>query len=151
MALERVANGTARYVPQDEAAVTMCQRLTKEQGVIDWSLPAAELERHVRAMNPWPGARTQLADGRGLAVWRCHPLPTGAPEGALPGQLVRTEGRLVVACGTGLLELDDVQLEGKRPMDAAAFLNGTRLEAGTRLGAGVPEGSDDASTTNGKA
>ena len=132
-ALELVASGEASYVPQDPAAVTVCRKLKKQDGLIDWSRPAVELERFARAMNPWPGARTSLPDERGMTVLRAR--VHAAPLEAAPGVVLDVDASFLVACGEGALLLDEVQLAGKRPMPAADFLRGARLEPGAQLGA----------------
>lgn len=140
-ALEALEAGRARFVPQDAAQATHCRKLKKEDGRLDWSRPAAELERRVRAMNPWPGAFTRLPDGRELLVWRAR---LAEPDAGLPpGTLRERAGGLVVAAGPAAdaapegresLELLEVQLSGKRPLSAAEFLRGARLSPGQRLG-----------------
>lgn len=134
-ALDRLASGTATFTPQDPAQVTLAPKLTKDDGRITWTRSAAEVARLVRAMNPWPGARTALPDGRDLEVVRARALaePSDAPPGAL---LADSSGRArpVVATGDGALELLEVKPAGKAAMDGGAFLRGARLEAGTTLG-----------------
>lgn len=134
-ALRQIERGEARYTPQDPTRVTVCRKLSKEDGRIDWSLSAAELERHVRAMNPWPLAHTTLADGSALGVWQAALAP-GAAADAPAGALLEARERLVVATGAGALELTVVQLPGKRALPAADFLRGARLAPGQRLGEG---------------
>jgi len=134
-ALDAVAAGTARYVPQDAARATTCKKIQKEHGRLDWTRPARELEGRVRAMNPWPGAATTLPGGVELLVWRARAVEGGA-EGAAtaPGTLLEAEKRLLVATGAGALELLEVQAPGKRPLPATDFLRGARLARGARLG-----------------
>ena len=129
-ALELVDSGAARYAPQDAARATYCRKLTKEQGKIDWTRPARELERLVRAMNPWPGAATRLANGSELFVWRA--LATDGASGA-PGTILEAGPRWLVATGDGALELLEVQSPGKRALAASEFLRGARLAGGQRL------------------
>ena len=131
-AFELLDSGRARYTPQDPDRVTFCKKLTKEDGHLDWSRSAVELERHVRAMNPWPGAHTSLPDGKPIALWRAHVVP-GVEAAGEPGTLLKVRERLLVATGEGALELDEVQLAGKRALPAGDFLRGARLEAGQRL------------------
>ena len=118
------------YTPQDPDRVTMCRKLAKEQGVIDWEQPAEVLERHVRAMNPWPLARTVLPGGKGLVVRRVR-LTEGTGPG---GSVLSAKDRFVVSCGAGALELTEVQGEGKQAIEGGAFLRGARLEEGDLLG-----------------
>jgi methionyl-tRNA formyltransferase len=134
-ALERVDSGRATYVPQDHAAATYCKKLTKESGRVDWTRPAEELVRLVRAMNPWPGASTSLPDGQPLSIWRARAVAAPAAPGAAPGTLLEAGPGLVVATGApGALELLEVQLAGKRALPAAEFVRGARLGSGARLG-----------------
>jgi methionyl-tRNA formyltransferase len=130
-ALAAVEAGTARYTPQDPARATFCRKLEKEHGRLDWTRPATELERHVRAMNPWPGAATKLPGGADLLVWRAR---IAAAPAAAPGTVVEAGQRWIVAAGTGALELVEVQAAGKRALPAAEFLRGARLAAGATLG-----------------
>jgi methionyl-tRNA formyltransferase len=130
-ALEQIAQGTATYTPQDPAQVTHCRKLKKEAGLLDWSAPATQLERLVRAMNPWPSAQTTLPDERPLKVHRAK-LAAGAGE---PGTVLEAGPKLVVATGAGALELQDIQVAGKRAMPAGDFLRGTELAVGTLMGA----------------
>jgi methionyl-tRNA formyltransferase len=131
-ALTAVAAGTTRYTPQDPAHATYCRKLEKEHGRIDWSRPARELEGLVRAMNPWPLARTRLPDGGELALLRAR---AGAGPAAAGGTVLEVGRRFLVAAGGGALELLEVQAPGKRALPAAEFLRGARLAAGQRLGA----------------
>ena len=108
---------------QDESQVTFAPRLKKEDGRMDWSQPAEVLERHVRAMTPWPGAYTTW-QGQQLKVLRAA-LDDVQPDGEQPAGTVIVRGeRVYVRCGSGLLRLISVQLEGRRATDAAAFLRG---------------------------
>jgi len=132
-ALQSLADGSGCFTPQDHEAASFCKKLEKEDGRIDWALSAVELERRVRAFNPWPGAHTSLPNGKAVSVWRAR---VAACEGAdhVPGQLVRGDGELVVATGEGALALEELQVAGKRAMAAGDFQRGARLEPGTVLG-----------------
>ena len=106
--------------PQDDARATYARPLSKAEAELDWSRPAAELERRVRAFNPWPVAWALLDDQR-TRVWQARVLAdTGAPAGQLlqPGP-----GRVAVACGTGALELLRLQPAGGKAQPAADWLN----------------------------
>ena len=124
--------------PQDHESATLAPLLKKEDGRIDWSLPAAQIACRVRGFHPWPGTFTE-SDGRILKVRsaRAVSLVGSAPPGTpSPGTVleVSAEG-LVVACGAGsLLLLTEVQPESRRPMPAAAFAAGARLRSGDTLG-----------------
>ena len=132
-ALDHLASGTASFAPQDHGAASFCRKLKKQHGRIDWARPATELERLVRAMTPWPGARTLVPGPRGatreLAVARARVVP--GTEGA-SGELLDTSSFLV-ATGAGALALERVIPAGKREMDGEDFLRGARLEVGALL------------------
>jgi methionyl-tRNA formyltransferase len=114
--------------PQPEQGVTYAAKLTKADGLLDWTQPAAALDARVRAMNPWPGAYFPHA-GEVLRVLGAEPAEgTGAPGTVLPGP------GLVIACGTGALRLSRLQRPGRAAMEAEALLRGYPLPAGTRFG-----------------
>jgi len=112
-------------VPQPPGA-TYAPKLSREDGRIDWAKPAEALARQVRAFDPWPGTFTTL-DGTTLKVLAAHP-ETGEGE---PGAAL--DDSLLIACGTGALRLTRVQRAGGAAMDAAAFLRGHAVPAGTRF------------------
>jgi methionyl-tRNA formyltransferase len=118
--------------PQAEDGVTHAPQLRKEDGRIDWHASAVEIDRHVRAVAPWPGAFTRLG-GKQLKVLEATPLP-GWRGDAPPGTIVALADGCAVATGKGALRLEEVQLAGKRPMDIEAFLCGQRECVGTCLG-----------------
>lgn len=120
--------------PQPEEGVTYAGRLCKEDARLDWSRPAVELARQVRAFNPWPGAFTTL-HGKRLKVLRAVPLPEWRGD-APPGTIVALDDGMCIAIvtGKGALRLEDVQLAGKRSMDIATFLCGQRECVGVQLG-----------------
>lgn len=108
--------------PQDDTRATYCGVLRREDGQIDWTRPAAQIERMTRAYDPWPGAYTLLR-GRRLHIWRA-----GVAAGlSIPPGTIRLRGRqLVAGTGEGGLVLEEVQLEGKRRMSAEEFVRGQR-------------------------
>ncbi len=116
--LEGLLSGQVRPRPQ-EGRPSFAPPLKKEDGHIRWERPAAELERFIRAMNPWPGAFCHLG-GRRLKLLRAQALQGRAQ----PGQLLKAEGQLLVGTGQGLLRILELQPEGKRPMKAEEFLRG---------------------------
>jgi methionyl-tRNA formyltransferase len=133
--LDGLVSGIVRPQAQDEALATLAPKLAKEDGRIDWSLPARRIVDLVRGVNPWPGAYTQF-DGRPLKVWKAavaqRPAAVAAPGTVLAASL--DEG-LLVACGRGeAVALLNVQTEGKKPLPAPEFLRGHGLAAGTVLG-----------------
>ena len=129
--LRRLEAGTLVPKPQTEEGTCYARMLTKTMGDIDWNMDAAAIERLIRGLNPWPSAYTHL-DGRTLKIWKAQ-VREGNPEGVC-GQIVET-GRdsISVKTGNGVLVLQEVQLEGKKRMDAGAFLRGFPLKAGTVL------------------
>jgi len=135
--LSELEAGTARPVPQDHARATFAPRLAKEVGRIDWRRSAVEIERHIRAMQPWPGPQSTLEiPNRGaLKVAISSGLPTDIPTANLPPGQVRdaSEGRLTVATGTTALEIHRIRPEGKREMTAAEFLNGRPVDSNCRF------------------
>jgi methionyl-tRNA formyltransferase len=118
--------------PQDESLVTITKLIEKEDGSIDWSLPAVEIERMTRAYDPWPGAFT-LLNGKNLKILSAN--AAGEGKSAPAGTVSVRERKIFVATGGGELELLEVQPEGKRPMQARDFLNGTPELDGAVLGA----------------
>jgi methionyl-tRNA formyltransferase len=131
--LEAWAAGDTPRTPQDDAKATMVRPFTRRDGWIDWGKPATEIDRQVRALQPWPGAWTTIDDRR-LHVRRARPV-TGVddvPVGAL------LQGDLpFVACGRGALALEVVQPEGRPAMAADAWRRGLAREH-VLLGAGRP-------------
>ncbi len=128
--LAGVDAGTARYEKQDSTQATHAPQLTKEQGRIDWNRPAAEIHNLVRGLQPWPGGYTSFR-GQALHIWRTRPVE-GAAEAA-PGAFCKLKP-LTAACGTGALELLEVQLEGRKRMSAQDFANGHRITLNDKLG-----------------
>jgi methionyl-tRNA formyltransferase len=116
--------------PQPADGVTYAHKIDKAEGAIDWSRPAAEIERRLRAFDPFPGCSFRLPDGEVAKLWRAR-VGTGSGE---PGVVLEAGARLRVACGDGALELVTLQRSGGRRVGAADFLHGRPLEAGARLG-----------------
>jgi methionyl-tRNA formyltransferase len=131
-ALDALAEGGARPVPQDEAQATYAPKLTKAQGRIDWTQPAEAIARLVRATNPWPGAVSAFR-GESLRIWRA--AVGGAPRaGQVPGTVVDVEpDRLIIAAGGGTLVITELQPAGRRRLSAREFLAGHRVKIGDRF------------------
>ena len=128
------ASGTLLAIPQDEAGESYAAKIHKDEARIDWSRSAAEIDRQVRAFNPWPVAETLLT-GEQVRIWESLPVPGAAPPTARPGEIVTaTEGRIVVGTGQGLLELLTLQFPGRKPLKAREVLN-SRTLAGKYFGA----------------
>ncbi len=131
-ALPGIADGTLTPERQDDALATYAGKITKEEAWVDWTRPAIELDRMIRAFDPWPVAWTRLGETT-LRLWGSE-LPGGNAGSEPPGRIVRTgKDGIDVATGKGLLRITRLQPPGKRPMTAAAFLNAHRL-AGETLG-----------------
>jgi len=120
--------------PQLEEAATYAKQLRKEDGRLDWSRPAVELDWQIRAFTPWPGTFT-MWHGRRLKVLQAAPLPGWRGDAPL-GTIVDLADGAAVATSEGALCLKEVQLAGKRAMDISAFLCGQRDFVGGRLGTG---------------
>lgn len=130
--LDELAAGTLKREKQDESKATYIKMIKKEEGLIDWSLGAVDIERRIRAYYPWPGTYTTHKGGR-LKIFAARVL--GASGGAAPGTvLLAGDGRLVVACGEGALDITSLQSEGKKRMNTPDFLRGYRIGAGEVLG-----------------
>lgn len=127
--------------------------LDKALGNVDWTISAARIERLIRGLNPWPSAYTRW-NGKTMKLWKANVLPA-AEEGAMvsgtvcgssvatgnqqeaqkaiPGTVVSLEGGICVQTGDGILQITELQLEGKKRMDAAAFLRGAHVAVGDVL------------------
>ncbi|HIE38512.1 MAG TPA: methionyl-tRNA formyltransferase [Anaerolineales bacterium] len=118
--------------PQPEEGVTHCRMLKKEDGWLDWTRPAVELDRRVRAMTPWPGAFTTWW-GQRLKVLRAIPLPDWRGSES-PGTVIPLGDGAAVVTGEGALRLLEVQRAGKKALPIAAFLHGRPDFLGAVLG-----------------
>ncbi len=130
--LPRYLRGELQPHAQDHAAATMAPMLTKEHGHVDWTRPARELHALVRGTHPWPGAYTFLG-GQRIKLHRTRVLAAEGVHGE-PGNVVRADRHgIEVACGAGVLAIDELQPEGKRRMSAEQFCAGTRVHTGLRF------------------
>lgn len=130
--LPSIFDGTAVYEKQPEESPTpYASMITKKMGLLDFTKSAEVLERLVRGLNPWPSAYTFL-NGKTLKVWKSR---VGEEKGsALPGTVVKTDKNGIhVACCDKTLILEEIQIEGKKRMDADAFLRGYPVETGTKF------------------
>lgn len=134
--LPHIFDGTAVYEKQPEESPTpYAGMITKQMGLINFGKSAAELERLVRGLNPWPSAFT-FWNGKTLKVWESFVVKSeeAGAEKSEPGTVVKTDKKgIYVACGEDVLVLSQVQLEGKKRMDADAFLRGCHIETGSRF------------------
>jgi methionyl-tRNA formyltransferase len=133
--LPRWAAGELVPEPQDDSLATYAPKIVRDDARLDWSLPAVELWRRVRAYRGWPDAFTTW-QGKQLKILAAHPQPAG--DDGPPGRVVQvgdgTGQRPAVVTGDGVLVLDTVALEGKRPADGADFVRGYRAFVGADLG-----------------
>jgi len=120
--------------PQTESAATHAPMLKREDGLIDWSMNAYEIERRVRGFQPWPNAHTSFKSHR-LIIWEATPEWIEQLRFP-PGQIIEARGdRLLISCGDGTaLRVLELQMEGSRRMSARDFLNGTHIELGEVVG-----------------
>lgn len=140
-AIAQFRDATIIEAPQDETLATYTTPIDKARSVIDWNADAVQIDRIVRAYNPWPVARTTIA-GEDLLIWRAalceHGYPGAAvkPEAlaAAPGTIISMKPDAIVRCGNAALALLEVQAPGRRRMAAIDYLRGRRVAAGARLG-----------------
>lgn len=151
--LEQLEHGTIEPIEQDESLVCKAPRIRKEQGLIPWDEPANKVACHIRAMQPWPNPYTFLHQGEQvptrLIILDVDPIPLAdtGPElteqledlrqkgQAKPGRiLVTSQPRLLVLCGSELLQINVVQPAGKRSMNTEEFLRGREVRTGDRFG-----------------
>jgi methionyl-tRNA formyltransferase len=134
--LRGLETGQVRQTPQDHAQATLAPILKKEDGRMDFSRSATDLLNRLRGFQPWPGAFTTFK-GKALQVHRAQPWQHGVT--LKPGEVAVEGTRLLVGCGKdkntdAVLELIEIQLEGKRRMTAQEFINGYRPKSGDHLG-----------------
>ncbi|MEN7973232.1 MAG: methionyl-tRNA formyltransferase [Verrucomicrobiota bacterium] len=127
-AINDIRNGTVSRTVQDEALAVDVRKLLKEDGEIDWTLPAETIRNRIRAFDPWPGSTCKLPDGETLKVWAAS-MEKGS---GAPGEVL--DDQLLVAAGEGALRLTEIQPAGKKRMPAASFLNGHPVAKAEVLG-----------------
>jgi methionyl-tRNA formyltransferase len=131
--IDRLAEGAVTPVPQSHTEATYTRLIEKDDGRIDWSRSALDIERQVRAVLPWPKAHTTF---RGDRLTILETAVVAGDRAATPGTIVsvdRTEG-ILVETGNGLLALRTLQLPSRKPLDWKSFANGVRELEGTMLG-----------------
>jgi methionyl-tRNA formyltransferase len=127
--LDDFSDGRSREVVQPAAGVTYAEKIKKSEALIHWQQSAEQIDRQVRAFNPSPIAETRFNGGQ-LRVWDAEPIeaPAGGRE-TMPGTvLTATHEGIDVVCGTGILRILRLQLAGRKPLTAAQFLQGQRLD-----------------------
>ena len=141
--LQKLEAGALTPQPQDNSRASRAPLLKKEHGLIDWNLTASQIFNRIRGFLPWPGTYTGFRSNK-LQVWWAKPAPGHLPNQSrdreradrvpLPGQLLAEREHLRVVCGDStMLELLEVQPEGRRRMSAAEFLHGAHPQTGERL------------------
>jgi methionyl-tRNA formyltransferase len=132
--LDRLAAGAVIETPQDDSGATYAHRLTKEDGAIDWNRPAIAIHNLVRGLHPWPHAYSFL-NGQRLIVLRTSPEPIETHPS--PGAVIAAHGDdLLVSAGEGVVRIQALQAEGKRPMTTREFLSGHAIAGGDRFASG---------------
>lgn len=144
--LQQLEAGTATRTKQDDSKASYAKMLTKEMGRLDFTRSAKELERLIRGLNPWPSAYTRLGD-KNLKIFTAEPIDEESAmkfcqeagftsqEDGMTGRIIQVDKKsFTVRCGTGALRILNLQLEGKKRMDTAAFLLGYDIKMGMQLG-----------------
>lgn len=137
--LKELEAGTATRTKQDDSKSSYAKMLTKDMGNLDFSQDAVVLERLIRGLNPWPSAYTRLKE-KTLKVYEAKVLSETEVESfdakqAESGSVIAVDKKsFVVRCGKGALRIMNLQLEGKKRMDTAAFLLGYKIDVGETLG-----------------
>ncbi len=130
-ALISIATGSIPAHCQPEDGVTYAAKIMKEEAALVWTADAVELERRIRAFNPFPGASTTL-HGAPLKIWRA----SACADSGEPGCILRADAeQILIACGRGALRLEELQRAGGKRISGAEFLHGSPLAVGGRLGA----------------
>lgn len=133
-AVEQIRSGAVSARPQDDASATEVRKLVKEDGRLDWNLPAQVLNNRIRGFVSWPGCFFEIPAATGAQRVKVFRAQVEAGSGA-PGEILDVSGGgPLIATGEGALRLLDVQPAGKRTMDGAAYLRGHSLQPGDRLG-----------------
>ena len=135
LALNEAAAGRLKPVPQPAEGVTYAHKIEKAESAVDWSLPAAQIERRIRAFDPFPGASSALG-GDVVKLWQSHVDSIERPSDAGNGQILAANSDGVrVACGDGVLCVTQLQRAGGKRLAAADFLRGFPLNAGATFDA----------------
>ena len=133
-ALKQIEAGTLIAEPQDDSQATHAKMLTKSLGHIDWTQSAVTIERLIRGLNSWPSAYTSLR-GKTLKIWEADVAEDVQEQKGTPGTVIGvTKDAIVVQTGEGVLQLSNIQLEGKKRMTVKDFLLGYKVESGEQLG-----------------
>jgi methionyl-tRNA formyltransferase len=130
--LRKLANDEVAPIEQDDSQKSFAPPLKKEDGRIDWSFPAQKIYNRIRGLQPWPGAFTAFR-AKSCHIWGKPATPKH--PGTTPGTLELSSGELLAGCGNGTaLQLEFLQLEGRKKITAREFANGARLAPGDKFG-----------------
>jgi methionyl-tRNA formyltransferase len=131
--ITRLKAGTLIPRPQDSSRATLAPLLKKEDGIIDWALPATALANRIRGLAPWPGAYTTVAGGDRWTIWRARKVP--GPVTKSPGVIVAvTHEAIHVATADGILAVMELQAANSRRMAVSQYLAGHPVAVGLQLG-----------------
>ena len=137
--LQEIEAGTVVAEPQT-GETCYAAMLDKALGNVDWTISADRIERLIRGLNPWPSAYTRW-NGKTMKLWKANVLPgqmeASSKETYAPGTVVSLDDGICVQTGDGILQITELQLEGKKRMDAAAFLRGAHVAVGDVLAQGI--------------
>ena len=128
--IDLILSGKAKYEKQDDSISTYAPLLDKEMALINWNDTSFNIHNKIRGLDPWPVAYTFLY-GKKMKIIKARPV-----EGCngKPGQILECKKRLIVACSDGAVEIHSLQLEGKKAMDASAFLAGCKIVPNSIIG-----------------
>jgi methionyl-tRNA formyltransferase len=130
-ALAKLEKNELPATPQPSAGVTYAEKILKQEAIIDWNVPAQEIERRIRALQPFPVTQTAWR-GEALKIWRAKSV---AEEGGTAGALRVIDGnRLIVGCGVGALEILELQRPGGKRLSTKEFLAGNKFAVSERFG-----------------
>jgi len=128
--VDRIAEGGVKATAQPDDGAVYAHKIEKSEGHIDWQQPAVQIDRQVRALNPWPGCWTELDDQR-LRILSGEAIENDACEQAAPGSVL--DAALTIACGEGRFRIAKLQRAGGKPMIASDFLRGFPIPSGKRF------------------
>lgn len=132
--LQKIISGTAVREQQDNSLATYAPMIEKKEGLVDFNKTTAEIERLIRAMDPWPTAYTYY---KGEAIKLLHALTPSEEirKASIPGEILSADERGIrIVTGSGILTVTKIQLPGKKPMDVSSYLKGNKIEIGSVLG-----------------
>jgi len=135
-ALSMIGRGSVPRIPQETPLATYAAKLTRDNGLIDWTAGVVEIDRKIRAMNPWPAAHTTLpAEDHPPRKLKVFSVIVCRKSSGPCGVVLRADKQgILVGCGTGSLLLREIQLEGRRRMSVREFLSGHPVVPGVKLG-----------------